>query len=197
MTQYQCHQYSSTNRVGTRDTTEYNWTGTRSMKHKGKNHYHFIPQEGAFCKTFLCSQQRPSAPARTVHTDVSAQWTCEVLYWISSFTHFKNCISAIDTLTSMVPLQAEIKLHPSQLQKETLVCLTISAHSHQSDTYQNKEEKMDTSRSHRGMLAGTCTGNTWQITICNLPYIITFLYATVQRCALSSFIFLFVMAIRM
>lgn len=172
------------------------------MKRKGKwqsfsfNHFHFIPQEGAFHKTFLCSQQSPSPASTHAHTNVSTKWTCKGLYWISSFTHFRNCISATDALTPTAPLPAEIKLHPSQMQRETFMNLTISAHSHQSDTYQNKDEKTDASRSQR-MLAGTCTAETWQIMICNLPHIITFLYATVQRCALSSFIFLFVTAIQM
>lgn len=55
MTQYQCHQYRSTNRVATRDISECKDTGTEAQR-KMVN-CHFLPLEGAFCKTFLCSQQ--------------------------------------------------------------------------------------------------------------------------------------------
>lgn len=41
-------------------------------------------------------------------------------------------------------LPAEIKRHPSQMRMAVSVCMTISAHSHQPDTYQNKDREMDT-----------------------------------------------------
>lgn len=91
MTQYQRHQYRSTNRVATSHRLNLQRQDSQQEhKENGVVTIYYHKREPSVKPSFVLNTAHLH---QHTHTGVSTRWLCQVLYWISSVTLFKNWIS--------------------------------------------------------------------------------------------------------